>query len=90
MKSAFVYKKTRERPTQSLVAAINKALKCVEARKLIPRSIFAEAQNALDALPLPTAEYAKYLCNIRNAESYVLRTEFGAARFELQMLLKSL
>ena len=74
----------------ALVAAINKALKCIEARQVIPRSVFEDAQKSLDALPLPTAAYARYLCNIRNAESYVLRTEFGAARFELQMLLKSL
>jgi len=90
MKSLEKMKKTRQQPALTLTESLNTALQQLEKRQTIPRVVLNTAQNALEALPLPTSRYARYLCNLRNAESYALRSEFGAAQYELRILLRNL
>jgi hypothetical protein len=45
-----------------------------------------EAANLLEALPLPTAEFAAMSSHLNNAKNYCKQQEFGAAAFELRAL----
>ena len=51
---------------------------------------FQEAQEALEALPLTTAEFATARNRLNNARSYLESGEDGAARYELRLLRRSL
>jgi hypothetical protein len=55
-----------------------------------PTSEFQEAREALEALPLTTAEIATARNRLENARGYVEAGERGAARYELRLLRRSL
>jgi len=44
----------------------------------------------LDALALTTLEYAVFRNRLHNAQRYSMQAEWGAARFELRLILRSL
>ena len=44
----------------------------------------------LESLPLPTAQFALATQHLNNAKDYVAAGEFGAAKFELKMMLGGL
>jgi hypothetical protein len=48
-----------------------------------------DARRYLAALPLPADRFARGICNLVNAESYLRRGETGAAKFELRQLLSA-
>ena len=55
-----------------------------------PTAKFQEAHEALEALPLTTAEFATAQNRLNNARSYLEAGERGAALYELRLLLRSL
>ena len=55
-----------------------------------PAASFDAAQAALEALPLSTEEFATARNRLGNARSYADAGEYGAARFELRLLARSL
>lgn len=77
-------------PGQSLVDNLRLALQTVESKQPVPAEQFENARHALSALPLATGEYARMMANISNADVYCVQREFGAAKFELRLLLNSL
>ena len=46
-------------------------------------------QDALESLPLATADYATATKRVANARDYVATGEIGAAKYELRMLLRA-
>jgi hypothetical protein len=55
-----------------------------------PTTKFLEAREALEALPLTTAENAIVRNRLNNARGYLQAGERGAARYELRLLRRSL
>jgi hypothetical protein len=55
-----------------------------------PSAEFHEAHQALEALPLTTAEFATARNRLNNARSYLEARERGAALYELRLLRRSL
>ncbi len=51
---------------------------------------YRDLQTVLEALPLPTDEFAKAMNRFRNAQTYLNGGEWGAASYELRMLARSL
>jgi hypothetical protein len=58
---------------------------CPAAIDALDRCLFL-----LDALALTTMEYAVFRNRLRNAQRYSMQAEWGAARFEMRLLLRSL
>ncbi len=55
-----------------------------------PTTKFAEAREALEALPLTTVEIATARNRLNSARNYLEDDERGAARYELRLLRRSL
>ena len=77
-------------PGQLLSDSLQFALLAIEGKRPVPEEQFENARNALSALPLATGEYARMMANISNASMYCAQDEFGAAKYELRLLLNSL
>jgi hypothetical protein len=55
-----------------------------------PVADFEEIRRMLEALPLATAEFGLAINRVTNAQHYLHCSEYGAARYELRLLLRSL
>jgi hypothetical protein len=56
----------------------------------VVEQVFHEAHEALEALPLTTAEFATARNRLNNARSYLEAGEPGAALYEFRLLWRSL
>jgi hypothetical protein len=73
-----------------VASSLRRILQQVGRKRQASAKLFGKAYIGLDALPLATGIYSQAKLNLRNAERYVTRKEWGAARFELTLLLRRL
>ncbi len=55
-----------------------------------PIADFEQIRQMLEALPLASAEFSLAVNRLTNAQKYLRSGEYGAARYELHLLLRSL
>jgi hypothetical protein len=55
-----------------------------------PASDFDQIRQLLEALPLASAEFCLAVNRLTNAQNYLHSGEYGTARYELRLLLRSL
>jgi hypothetical protein len=65
-------------------------LKCAAETGTFSVQAFVEAQRQLESVPLTRTEFAAAKCRLENAKDFLRRGETGAARFELQLLARSM
>src|SRR5579872_4136687 len=70
-------------PSELLAHSVDQVLGHVERRSTAPQDDFVNAAKALNALPLPTADFGQAINNLRNVRAYMQTREWGAAEYEL-------
>ena len=69
----------------SLVERLAQAVACCS----VTPDLFREVEEALSCLPISTAEFALAKCRLGNVARYCNGGEYGAARYELRLMLNS-
>lgn len=76
---------SRDKIRQMLIQAVEHVLRKLRHDQQISHE-FQQVRQLLDALPLPSGEYATATSRVSSAAMYVASEERGAARYELQLL----
>lgn len=77
------------RAREAVGRGVEKLLRHAEANGIVADQ-WDELKTLLEALPLATATFALAARRLGNARRYIESGEFGAAKFELRMMLRGL
>jgi hypothetical protein len=75
-------------PAHDLLAQLEQTLLRIDRRLATAADQVGEAAQALETLPLASGEYAVARNRLSNAAGYIDQDEWGAARYEVDLVLR--